>query len=134
MSKLSVLIKCAVNLSQGKFHLTRKHEKDKVTPSFRSYLPLMYIAIQYMEQNELNSAHQYFKLSLEKNNSDPYLYNEFAVYYYKTKNYVLAKQTLHEALKKAKKFHVSRSIIWEKLWCNLGHVYRHQPCVFVYYF
>jgi anaphase-promoting complex subunit 6 len=50
----------------------------------RSYLPLMNIAMQYMEQNKMNLAIEYFTRSLHKSNQDPFLFNELAVYYYKT--------------------------------------------------
>lgn len=49
----------------------------------RSYLPLMNIAMEYMEQNNLPLAYDYFEKSLQKNTTDPFLHNEVAVYYYK---------------------------------------------------
>jgi anaphase-promoting complex subunit 6 len=41
--------------------------------------------------------------------------------------YKEAHEHLHTALKLAKKHQCQRSPIWEKIWCNLGHVYRHPP-------
>lgn len=94
---------------------------------FRSYLPLMNIAMQFMEQNKLDAAYDYFMLSLEKNKTDPFLHNELAVYYYKVEQYQKARDHLHVALQKARKHQYASSVIWGKVWCNLGHVYRHPP-------
>jgi anaphase-promoting complex subunit 6 len=41
--------------------------------------------------------------------------------------YKQARKHLHTALKLAKKRQCPRSPIWETIWCNLGHVYRHPP-------
>jgi anaphase-promoting complex subunit 6 len=43
----------------------------------------MHIAMEYMEQNNMEAAIEYFTKCLAKNNTDPFLYNEVAVYYYK---------------------------------------------------
>lgn len=87
----------------------------------------MNIAREYMEQNNLSAAHEYFMLSLKKNQKDPYLLNEVAVYYYKNEEYEKSRDYLHDALRQTKKYGYSKDDIWEKLWCNLGHVYRHPP-------
>ncbi|CAO3614622.1 unnamed protein product [Mucor hiemalis] len=92
-----------------------------------SYLPLMNIAMEYMEQNNLPLAYDYFEKSLQKNTTDPFLHNEVAVYYYKKEMYKKCQEHLHIALKLSKKSLSFRSSIWEKIWCNLGHVYRHEP-------
>ncbi|KAG2190667.1 hypothetical protein INT46_003905 [Mucor plumbeus] len=92
-----------------------------------SHLPYMNIAMQYMEQNKMNLAFEYFSKSLHKCNHDPFLFNELAVYYYKQGLYKDALEHLHTALSFAKKRQCQRSPIWEKIWCNLGHVYRHPP-------
>lgn len=49
----------------------------------RSYLPLMNVAMEYMEQNRPDLAFEYFTKSLQKSHQDPFVHNEFAVYYYK---------------------------------------------------
>ncbi|KAI9486148.1 MAG: hypothetical protein EXX96DRAFT_547828 [Benjaminiella poitrasii] len=92
-----------------------------------SYMPLMNIAIQYMGKEEYNRAYFKFRKSLEKCNSDPFLYNEFAVCCYKLELYEEAQASLHTALRLAKERQSQRSPIWEKIWCNLGHVYRQLP-------
>lgn len=43
----------------------------------------MNIAMEYMEQNLMDLAFEYFTKSLQKSNHDPFLFNELAVYYYK---------------------------------------------------
>lgn len=57
--------------------------QHELTNSDRSYIPLMQIAMEYMELNNMDAAYEYFNRSLGKNNNDPYLYNELGVYYYK---------------------------------------------------
>ncbi|KAI7904791.1 uncharacterized protein BX663DRAFT_503545 [Cokeromyces recurvatus] len=92
-----------------------------------SYLPLMNIAIQHMGKEDFDAAYIEFKKSVEKCTSDPFLYNEFAVCCYKLEQYEEAREHLHAALKLAKERQSQRSPIWEKIWCNLGHIYRQQP-------
>ncbi|KAI9273191.1 hypothetical protein EDC94DRAFT_594146 [Helicostylum pulchrum] len=92
-----------------------------------SYLPLMNIAMEYMEQNRTDLAFEYFTKSLQKSHQDPFLFNEIAVYYYREAMYKEAREHLHKALELAKMRQCRRSPIWEKIWCNLGHVYRHRP-------
>lgn len=48
----------------------------------------MNIAMEYMEQNNLPLAYDYFEKSLQKNTTDPFLHNEVAVYYYKKEMWV----------------------------------------------
>ncbi|CAO3679829.1 unnamed protein product [Rhizopus microsporus] len=92
-----------------------------------SYIPLMHIAMEYMEQNNMEAAIEYFTKCLAKNNTDPFLYNEVAVYYYKKGLFIQARDYSHTALKLAKSQQCRKRILWEKIWCNLGHVYRHEP-------
>ena len=56
--------------------------------SYSSHLPLMNIAMEYMEQQKMQLALNYFNLSLQICKRDPYLYNEVGVYYYKQQEYV----------------------------------------------
>ncbi|KAI8983800.1 hypothetical protein BDB01DRAFT_790128 [Pilobolus umbonatus] len=92
-----------------------------------SYLPLMNIAVQCMEQDKKAEASHYFDICLKKCTTDPFLYNEVGVYHYKIERYNEAQENLHDALKLANNKQARRSPIWEKIWCNLGHLYRHPP-------
>ncbi|KAI7869829.1 uncharacterized protein EV154DRAFT_126729 [Mucor mucedo] len=92
-----------------------------------SHVPLLNIGMEYMLQNQLEEASNYFARGLHKNQNDPVLHNEAAVCFYKMEQYVRARSHLHLALQHAQENQSGSSPIWEKIWCNLGHVYRHPP-------
>ncbi|EPB82088.1 hypothetical protein HMPREF1544_11170 [Mucor circinelloides 1006PhL] len=92
-----------------------------------SHLPYMHIAMEYIKVSNTDLAFDFFEKSLQKCNHDPFLFNEIAVYYYKQGLYKDAREHLHTALSLAKERQCKRSLIWEKVWCSLGHVYRHPP-------
>ncbi|KAF7725020.1 anaphase promoting complex subunit cdc16 [Apophysomyces ossiformis] len=52
-----------------------------------SHLPYMYIAMQYMEQSNMELAKEYLVKSMAKCSTDPFLLNEFGVYHYKMGEY-----------------------------------------------
>ncbi|ORX53085.1 ApcC hetero-tetramer Cut9-Hcn1 [Hesseltinella vesiculosa] len=97
-------------------------ECTKLVPG--SHLPYMYIGIQYMKQNNMDSALEYLDKSLSQCDNDPFLYNEFGVYYYNCAKYDLSLESLQKSLRLAKQGQAPSSLIWEKLWENLGHTYR----------
>ncbi|KAI8328940.1 hypothetical protein EDC96DRAFT_529990 [Choanephora cucurbitarum] len=115
------------------FSIDRYHDQaidayltcSKLIPG--SHLPLMNIAMEYMEQQKMQLALNYFNLSLQICKRDPYLYNEVGVYYYKQQDYIKAHENLHKALLLAKERRYQNNDLFEKIWCNLGHVYRHPP-------
>lgn len=108
----------------------------------------MHLAMECMKLEKTDLAFHCFQRSLLKCNHDPFLFNEIAVYYYKQGMQVLhsrinavvcvlkqvyllrykeAREHLHTALKLANERQGRNSPIWEKIWCNLGHVYRQPP-------
>ncbi|KAI9315763.1 hypothetical protein BX666DRAFT_1958879 [Dichotomocladium elegans] len=89
-----------------------------------AHLPYMYIGMEYMKQNLMDTAYEYLRKSLSKSASDPYLLNEFAVYHYQKKEYTKALEYARTALKLAKGRYSMQSSIWPLIWANLGHVYR----------
>ncbi|KAG1474779.1 hypothetical protein G6F56_000148 [Rhizopus delemar] len=91
------------------------------------YMPLMYIAMEHMELGNMGLAREYFLKALEKNNTDPYLYNEFAIYCCRNKLFVEAQCHLHNALRVAREREYKKTVLWDKIWSNLGHIYRQEP-------
>ncbi|KAL9549646.1 hypothetical protein MBANPS3_005104 [Mucor bainieri] len=92
-----------------------------------SHLPQMHLALEYMKLGKLDLAFECFLSSLQKCDHDPFLYNEMAVYYCKQGLYEEARKQLHTALALASERQCKTSRIWEKIWSNLGHVYRCLP-------
>ncbi|KAI9301068.1 hypothetical protein BJ944DRAFT_169771 [Cunninghamella echinulata] len=89
-----------------------------------SHLPYMYLGTQYMEQYNMEDAIKYLDMSLTRCKNDPYVYNEYGVYYYNMGKYQDSIDNLQTALQLAKKTHAPSSPIWEQLWANIGHAYR----------
>ncbi|RCH88341.1 anaphase promoting complex subunit cdc16, partial [Rhizopus stolonifer] len=116
------------SFSLEKYHdqaIEAYHTCSKLVPG--SHLPLMNIAMEFMEQQKMQSALDYFNMALQICKRDPFLYNEIAVYYYKHNDFIKAHESLHKALNLAKEQHCQNNYLYEKIWCNLGHVYRHPP-------
>ncbi|KAI9282838.1 hypothetical protein BC943DRAFT_108194 [Umbelopsis sp. AD052] len=89
-----------------------------------SHLPLMYLGMQYMDENIMEVAYDYLQQSLALCDNDPFLLNELAVYHYSMHEYEQALEYLEKAEELAKGHQSEKGIIWEKLWCNFGHVHR----------
>jgi len=89
-----------------------------------SHLPLMYLGMQYMDENIMEVAYDYLQQSLGLCDNDPFLLNELAVYHYSMHEYDQALEFLEKAEELAKGHQSEKGIIWEKLWCNFGHVHR----------
>ncbi|KAJ8654393.1 hypothetical protein O0I10_009961 [Lichtheimia ornata] len=89
-----------------------------------SHLPYLYIGMEYMKQNLVDTAHEYYKKSLLKCTTDPYLMNEFCTLYYRKEEYTKALEFARKALKFARNRQSEKSALWPKLWSNLGHIYR----------
>lgn len=91
---------------------------------YSSHLPLMYLGMQYMDENIMEVAYDYLQQSLALCDNDPFLLNELAVYHYSMHDYELALEYLEKAEDLAKGHQSEKGAIWEKLWCNFGHVHR----------
>ncbi|CAM0135855.1 unnamed protein product [Umbelopsis sp. WA50703] len=89
-----------------------------------SHLPLMYLGMQYMDENIMEVAFDYLQQSLSLCDNDPFLLNELAVYHYSMNDYEQALEYLEKAEELAKGHQSEKGAIWEKLWCNFGHVHR----------
>ncbi|KAL1933161.1 hypothetical protein VTP01DRAFT_8839 [Rhizomucor pusillus] len=89
-----------------------------------SHLPYMYIGVEYMKQKLLDLAYEHLQQSYAKCSTDPFLLNELGVYYYYTEEYNESLEHLRNALKLAKGRQNPRSILWPKLWLNLGNTHR----------
>ncbi|KAI8988617.1 hypothetical protein BDF20DRAFT_856762 [Mycotypha africana] len=92
-----------------------------------SHLPLMYLAEQHLERNDIQKAGEIYQRSLEKSDDDPYLYEKYGMYYYKIENYEEARKYLQRALRHAKRLKIEDENLWVKIWCDLGNVYQHPP-------
>ncbi|KAI9027461.1 hypothetical protein CLU79DRAFT_739303 [Phycomyces nitens] len=90
-----------------------------------SHLPYMYIGKQYMSLGDMNNALENLSKSYEMCKTDPFLLVELGVYYINTKDYINALEYLRKALAFSYKRQGPMSQMWEALWCNFGHTYRH---------
>ena len=77
--------------------------------------------MEYLRTNNLKTAFLSFQHAKDINSSDPLIYNEIGVIYYKERHYNEAKETFLAALNLCEN---TVNIIVETIWSNLGHTYR----------
>lgn len=86
-----------------------------------SHLPHLYIGMEYLRTNNLETAMLSFQKANEINIEDPIVFNEIGVTFYNKKDYTRAKENFMKAI-----FLCSDAAEWikEDILCNLAHSYR----------
>ncbi len=77
--------------------------------------------MEYAKSNNLRTALLAFQEAFIISNSDPLVYNEIGVVYYKQKIYEKAKEYFLEGIKACKE---DKSYVYQSLTINLGHTLR----------
>lgn len=104
-------------------------ELDQALSAYRTCLRLfpgchlanLYVGMEYAKSNNLRTALLAFQEAFIISNSDPLVYNEIAVVYYKQKIYEKAKDYFLEGIKACKE---DKSYVYQSLMINLGHTLR----------
>ena len=81
----------------------------------------LYIGMEYTKSNNLKTALLAFQEALNVSNSDPFVYNEIGVIYYKQKQYERAIDIFAKGLEYCKE---DKSYVFHSLTLNRGHCHR----------
>lgn len=104
-------------------------ESDQALSAYRTCLRLfpgchtanIYAGMEYIRTNNLRTALVAFENALSISNTDPSVYNEIGVVYYKQKNFNKAKDYFLDGINSCKE---DKSLVYQSLTINLGHTLR----------
>jgi len=81
----------------------------------------LYVGMEYAKSNNLRTALLAFQEAYNISNTDPLIFNEIGVVYYKQKLYEKAKEYFLEGIKACNE---DKSYVYQSLIINLGHTLR----------
>eukprot|EP00949_MAST-11_sp_MAST-11-sp1_P000553 g553.t1 len=112
--------------------LAAQDESDQAMVAYRtaarlfpgSHLPLLSTGMEYLRTNNLNLAEQYFSKSQSMCPSDPLVYNEMGVLFYKQQRWNDSVRCFQQALVLCESLPETLMEVWEPTISNLGHAHR----------